>query len=151
VPELLTRGDAERLLRFVAEAESLGGNEPFTGELLEQLGHLVHADWVTYNELDRVRKRNLLLVGRPGDEDEGDDPGPIFWDFVIEAHPVCLQHQLGHTGALKLSDFLTPRELRRTRLLRRLVPPVRHRARAQRPDPVAPLAHEDVPVRPRPG
>ena len=114
----LTRADAERLLDFVAEAETLGGDEPFTGELLAELGKLVEADWVTYNELDRVRKRNLHQVGRPGDEDDGesDEPDSLFWDFVIEAHPVCLRHQLGDTGALKVSDFYTLRELRGTRL-----------------------------------
>jgi DNA-binding CsgD family transcriptional regulator len=113
----LSRSDAEHLLRFVAEAESLGGDEPFTGELLAELGQLVHADWVTYCELDRVRRRHLLSVTRPGDKDDGgDEPGTLFWDFVIEAHPVCLRHQQGFIGALKLSDFLTPRELHQTRL-----------------------------------
>jgi DNA-binding CsgD family transcriptional regulator len=117
----LTGSDAQRLLQFVAEAESLGGDEPFTGELLTELGKLVQADCVTYNELDRVRKRNLLYVGRPGDDDGGelndsDEEKALFWEFVIEAHPVCLRHQQGDSGALKLSDFLTPRELHRTRL-----------------------------------
>lgn len=116
----LTGGDAQRLLHFVAEAESLGGDEPFTGKLLTELGKLVQADCVTYNELDRVRKRNLLYVARPGDEDGGEADGidgdTLFWDFVIEAHPVCLRHQRGDTGALKLSDFLSLRELHRTRL-----------------------------------
>ena len=40
----LARGDAERLLRFVGEAESLGGDQPFTGDLLVELGRLVEAD-----------------------------------------------------------------------------------------------------------
>ncbi len=40
----LARGDAERLLRFVGEAESLGGDHPFTGDLLVELGRLVEAD-----------------------------------------------------------------------------------------------------------
>ena len=56
----LARGDAERLLRFVAEAESIGGDQPFTPDLLVELGRLVEADWVTYAELDRVRRRRLL-------------------------------------------------------------------------------------------
>src|SRR4029450_6580743 len=37
----LARGDAESLLRFVAEAESFGGDHPFSGEFLTQLGRLV--------------------------------------------------------------------------------------------------------------
>jgi hypothetical protein len=40
----LARGDSERLLRFVAEAESFGGDHPFEGEFLTQLGRLVPAD-----------------------------------------------------------------------------------------------------------
>jgi len=78
----------------------------------------VQADWVTYCELDRVRRRNLVAVGRPGDgdEDEGDESDSLFWDFVTEAHPVCLQHQRGDTRALKVSDFYSLRELRKTRL-----------------------------------
>ena len=40
----LARGDAERLLRFVAEAESFGGDHPFAGEFLTELGRLVPAD-----------------------------------------------------------------------------------------------------------
>jgi DNA-binding CsgD family transcriptional regulator len=113
----LTRADAERLLDFVGEAESLGGDEPFTGELLVELGKLVEADYVTYSELDRVRKRSLAQVPRPGDEEEeSGEPDSLFWDFVIEAHPVCLRHQQGHTRALKLSDFYTLRELHKTRL-----------------------------------
>jgi DNA-binding CsgD family transcriptional regulator len=117
VPDL-TRADAERLLDFVAEAETLSGDEPFTGELLVELGKLVQADWVTYCELDRVRKRDLHQVGRPGDEDDGEsaEPDSLFWDFVIEAHPVCLQHQRGDTRALKVSDFYSLRELHKTRL-----------------------------------
>jgi hypothetical protein len=109
VPEL-TKADAERLLDFVSEAETLGGDEPFTGELLVELGRLVQADWVTYCELDRVRKRNLHHVGRPGDEDDGesDASDSLCWDFVMEAHTVCLQHQRGDTRALKVSDFYSP-------------------------------------------
>ncbi len=114
----LTRSDSERLLRFVGEAESLGGDQPFTGDLLVELGRLVEADWVAYNELDRVRRRPLLSVNRPGDEEDavGDDIDAIFWDIVVDEHPVCLRHQQGHFAALKLSDFLSPRKLHRTRL-----------------------------------
>ena len=115
---VLANADAARLLRFVAEAETLGGDQPFTAELLVELGKLVHADAVTYNELDRVRKRGLLHVTRPSDHDgdEDDYDEALFWTFVIEAHPVCLRHQQGYVGALKVSDFLTRRELHASRL-----------------------------------
>lgn len=46
----LARGDEGRILRFVAEAESFGGEHPFEGEFLARLARLVPAD-------DRVHVR----------------------------------------------------------------------------------------------
>jgi DNA-binding CsgD family transcriptional regulator len=112
----LSASDAERLLSFVAEAEHVADDQPFTSDLLVELGRLVEADWVTYCELDRVRKRNLLNVGRRGDPSEGSVEERVFWELVIEEHPVCVQHQRGVIDALKISDFMTLDELRRSRL-----------------------------------
>lgn len=114
MPVLAAR-DAERLLRFVADAERLAGDQLFTPELLVELGELIRADWVTYCELDRVRRRVLLEIGRPGEAEDGvelDDE--VTWRVLLEEHPVCARHQAGQSGALKLSDFLTQRELHRT-------------------------------------
>ena len=44
----LGTGDAEQLLRFIAEAESIGGDQPFTPDLLAERGRLIPADDVTY-------------------------------------------------------------------------------------------------------
>jgi DNA-binding CsgD family transcriptional regulator len=114
----LSRRDAERLLRFVAvaEAESLGDEQPFTPELLVELGGLVEADWVTYCELDRVRLRLISSIGRAGDDYSGEEEiAPhVFWQIVIEEHPVCVQHQRGDFRALKVSDFRTRTQLRRS-------------------------------------
>jgi DNA-binding CsgD family transcriptional regulator len=97
----------------VGEAESLEGDQPFTGELLVELGRLVPADRIAYNELDLVRRRVLVEVARPSDdvlvtEDE------LVWRVLLEEHPICLRHQDGNFSAMKLSDFLTQRELHRT-------------------------------------
>ena len=112
----LARGDAERLLHFVGEAESLGGDDPFTSEVLVELGRLVHADYVTYCELDRVRRRALLSVSRPDDEeDDLEIDDEVVWRVLLEEHPgLCVHQQERHFGAMKLSDFLTQRELHRT-------------------------------------
>jgi hypothetical protein len=113
----LAKGDAERLLRLVAEAESIGGDEPFTEEFLVELGRLVPADLVSYSELDRVQKRRLYEVSRPGDGwDESPADHQVFWELVTKEHPICLRHTQGFFGALKVSDFLTQRQLHRTRL-----------------------------------
>jgi DNA-binding CsgD family transcriptional regulator len=110
-----TRGDLEQLLHFIAEAETIGGGQPFTPDLLAELGRLVRADFVTYSELDRVRRRTILRVVWPDDEDDDlelDDE--LRWRALLEEHPLCVHEQEGHFGAIKLSDFLTQRELHRT-------------------------------------
>jgi DNA-binding CsgD family transcriptional regulator len=105
----------ERLLRLVAEAESLGDDEqPFTSDLLVQLGGIVEADWVGYNELDCVRRRTLFFTLRPGDADDEPLEGDS-WE-IVKDHPVCMAHERGDFRTLKLSDFLTQRELHRTPL-----------------------------------
>jgi DNA-binding CsgD family transcriptional regulator len=111
----LARGDAERLLRFVGEAESLGGDEPFTGDLLVELGRLVRADWIFYVEHDDV-PRHLLEVDRPGDSNEWN--GDCFDDFfAVELYesPIGQRRLQGDFRALRVSDFLTQHELHRTR------------------------------------
>jgi DNA-binding CsgD family transcriptional regulator len=112
LPALSAR-DAEQLLNFVAEAERLGGDQPFTAALLVELGHLVDADWVAYSELDRVRRRALLFVAS-SEEDCVEVEEELVWRVCLEEHPMCVRHQDGHFGAMKLSDFLTRRELHRS-------------------------------------
>jgi DNA-binding CsgD family transcriptional regulator len=114
VPALATR-DAERLIRFIAEAERLGGDDPFTPDLLVELGRLVSSDCVVYSELDRVRQRVRLVFARPEDEDDSvkiDDE--VRWRVLLEEHPLCVHQQEGHFDAMKLSDLMTQRELHRT-------------------------------------
>jgi DNA-binding CsgD family transcriptional regulator len=115
----LTNGDAERLLRFVSEAQSLSGDQPFTPELLVELGRLIEADWVTYHETDYVRRRLLGYVLRPGDDDEDEDEDGDIPDHEWEQmndHPICRQWRHdGRFSALRLSDVISRRELRQSR------------------------------------
>jgi DNA-binding CsgD family transcriptional regulator len=108
----LTAGDAERVLRFVADAAHVGGDEPFTEELLVGLQKLVPADSVAYCEQDRVRERLRHEVMIP-EEDSADAVEVPYWDISAE-HPVCRHHNTGDFRALKLSDFLTLAELHRS-------------------------------------
>jgi len=98
----------ERLLRFVGEAEAIGGDQAFTGDLLVELGGLIEADWVTYHETDFVRRRTLVYVPRPGDEDEDDGVmSDEDWELTSE-HPICRQWRaLGQDMPLRLSDVTT--------------------------------------------
>ena len=110
---MLAARDVERLLRFVADAEDLAGDEPFTPQVLVELGRLVEADEVSYCEQDRVRQRILLGVSRPDAPEFS--PECSYWDIAAE-HPVCAYHNTGDARALKLSDFLTLSQLRRSHL-----------------------------------
>jgi DNA-binding CsgD family transcriptional regulator len=112
VPVLAAR-DAERVLRFVAEAEELVDDDPFPPGVLQALGRLVEADGVGYCEQDRVRKRVRLSVDRPGDD--WSEPSVEYWDIADE-HPVCRRRNAGDFEPLMLSDFLSQRELHRSRI-----------------------------------
>ena len=109
----LAARDVERLLRFVADAEELGGEDPFTPELLAELGKLVTADAVSYCEQDRVRKRHRAHVQRSGDIFTL--PDVSYWDIAHE-HPVCRVHNGGVFNAYMLSDFVSLGRLRRSRV-----------------------------------
>lgn len=122
----LARGDAERLLRFVAEAESFGGDHPFAGEFLTQLGRLVPADWVGYADCAGCCDDGPgPHFHRPGDEGIFSS---LDWPAVrpvSEAeNPVVLRIRQGSFGALKLSDFLSRRELHRTRMYHLVLKPL---------------------------
>ena len=110
---MLVHRDAERILRFVSEAEELGGDHAFTPQFLERLGELVPADQIWYCELDRVRKRDRLTVGRPGDE--GSETEASYWDISHE-YPTCRTHDSGDFRAFKLSDFVSLQKLRQSRI-----------------------------------
>jgi DNA-binding CsgD family transcriptional regulator len=112
----LSANDAERLLRFVNEAEAVGGDHAFTEDLLVELGRLIEADWVTYHETDFVGRRILGYVPRPGDEDD-DDLAMTDEDWeLIHEHPVCSQWRaLGRDVPLRISDVTTRAALHASR------------------------------------
>jgi DNA-binding CsgD family transcriptional regulator len=122
----LARGDAERLLRFVAEAESFGGDHPFEGEFLTQLGGLVPADWVSYAESPPwpAQEGPTLVFYRPGDQHQPiDHIDHEVGRLQLTDDPIMLRIQEGSVAALKLSDFWTRRDLHRTRLYHLLMKP----------------------------
>jgi DNA-binding CsgD family transcriptional regulator len=108
----LRASDLEAVLAFLGEASSVEGPDPFPRPLLESLRRLVPGDQVVYDELDRVRETVLLEEIFPCDNDGPEDP--TYWD-IRDKHPVCRHHEVaGEFHALKISDFLTRSELRRT-------------------------------------
>ena len=118
----LAPGDSERLLRFVAEGESFGGDHPFEGEFLTQLGRLVPADWISYGECSGDGRDPHFV--RQGDEGfaNGIDWAAVM--AVVEAECPVFQHvQQGNFAAVKISDFVSRRELYRTPTFKFLLQP----------------------------
>lgn len=110
---ILSASDAGRVLRFVTDAEGIGGDQPFTPDFLAELGRLVAADWIAYSELDEVRTILLVEIDRPEDDCQIPFPDPL-WHEITDTHPVRVAHRRGYAGALKVSDFLARGALRRS-------------------------------------
>jgi DNA-binding CsgD family transcriptional regulator len=104
----ITGRDAARMLHFVSDAEELGGNDPFPPPVLKQLGRLIPAEWIGYEERDFVGKRCLGQYAHADFE-----PESIAYD--LQDDPL-LRHVLdGHFNATRLNDLLSHNALRQTR------------------------------------
>jgi DNA-binding CsgD family transcriptional regulator len=109
----LGQADLEGVVRFLGEAATLDGPEAFPRSLLAELRRLVPCDSVGYSELDRVHKERIWGEQEPEPKvDTGSELFQGYWRLRHE-HPVCHYHEAtGDFRALKLSDFVTRRELR---------------------------------------
>jgi DNA-binding CsgD family transcriptional regulator len=115
---LTASGDAKRVLRFLSDAEELGGDDPFPARVLEQLGELIPAEWIGYEERDFVGRRCIAQY-------EHADPalcGGI--DFDLRADPVVRHLLDGHFGAIRLSDLLSQHDLKRTQYYSQVLVPL---------------------------
>ena len=110
----LRNSDLEATLAFLAEANSIDAPEPFPRSLLAALRRLVPGDFVSYCELDRVRRLPLWSDNYPVIEnDDVEGELEIYWRLRHQ-HPVCRHgDETGDFSARKISDFLSRAELRR--------------------------------------
>jgi DNA-binding NarL/FixJ family response regulator len=120
----LSEHDASALLAFVSELRALEDPLPFPLRLVAGLRSLIAADGVFYSELNPVERRSILQVWHEADgedrlfwgEDETYNPDEdLFWS-LRDTHPLCGYRSSSDdwTTALKVSDFVTLREFRRT-------------------------------------
>jgi DNA-binding CsgD family transcriptional regulator len=109
----LTARDAERALHFVAEAEELASDAPFSCAFLQELARLVHADWAGYTECD-ARRRMLVCNNHPDFEELSRN---VDYDERVAGteSPLKRYYMNGHHGSVALSDVLPRRALRTTR------------------------------------
>jgi DNA-binding CsgD family transcriptional regulator len=109
--EKLSRRDLQEVLAFLEIAYGASSEDPFPPDVLESLSSLVPCDEVSFTELDRPRKTVIRGVWHRRDG-PGSGPGmETFWRLVHE-HPLCAQTVCGRFEALKISDFVTSRDLR---------------------------------------
>ncbi len=112
--QALDATDLGRIVRFLGEVGEIEGEEPFPSEFLAALRRLVPCDSVTFSELDRLHERGLGYIEDP--VWEGPEPEVSYWDIRHE-HPVSHHEDLtGDFGARRLSDCVTSRALRRSRI-----------------------------------
>ena len=117
----LRSADLQGVLGFVRAADELDSDEPFPSVLLDRLASLVCCDDVSYCEIDRTRSEVTFLAATASAP-----PGPpedVYWATVHE-HPIR-NHRLrtGALRALKIYDFVTPRQLRRTQFYADFIDP----------------------------
>jgi DNA-binding CsgD family transcriptional regulator len=140
----LPAADLQATLAFVREAEAVTDPEPFPTKLLDVLRGLVPSDTVGFCEQDRVREREVYFEGctraREVDAAAPLDFERIFW-LLRHQSPIVIHHeQTGDFGPIKLSDFVTRRELHRVEIHRDFFRPcgIEHRLVVGLP---APLSH----------
>jgi DNA-binding CsgD family transcriptional regulator len=117
----LSRADYSALLDFVHDASELvGGPDVFPRPVLTRLARLIPNDELGYWEFDLTRKRVLkgvsTVVEYPIPRSVLDER---FWRIAFPIHPVCrYQRRTRDFSAVKLTDFMTLRQLRRTQVYR---------------------------------
>ena len=102
--------------RFLAEAAtSWSDDEPFPEPVLAALRDVVPCDDVAFSELDRVRevvRAGTVFPSRV----QWPEPEVTYWEIRHE-HPGCHRHETtGDWSAHRVTDFITHRQLRRSRI-----------------------------------
>jgi DNA-binding CsgD family transcriptional regulator len=127
--QTLRAADLQATLAFVREAEATTGPDPFPTELLDTLRELVPSDTVGYCEQDRALGRQLHYEGCARARELAAAAAPLQMERVMwllkNQSPIVVHHErTGDFGPIKLSDFLTRRELHRLELHRDLFRPL---------------------------
>lgn len=111
----LRERDWQAILGFLRAADAVTGHQPFPVVLLDSLRRILRSDSAGFDELDRKEKVFFSHVACPVLKAGFDDD----WDFwaVVDDHPLCrYQRNSIDRSAVKLSDLLTGRQLRSSRV-----------------------------------
>lgn len=105
--------DFDRTLELVREAAGADGEQPFEEPLIHRLMRLVPADWAGYYEFRIGDPVNLYEASSRTEPDDFDWTAPQNREAVL-SWPLLDERRGRARTALKLSDFLTGRALRRS-------------------------------------
>lgn len=106
----LRHSDLRLLLAFVADCYKLREFEDFAQHLVDVLPKLISAEHVTYNEMDPHKGKSHNYVNTP---ELATPAAGDLWEQHMHDHPVLTYIvQTGDCQAVRISDFLTQRQLR---------------------------------------
>jgi len=109
----LPSGDLEALLAFVAEIYRFGDLSTFRPRMVRSLRALIPSDQVMCVEID-LRRQTMIGVSEPADA-LAIGPG-LNYPRLVAQSPLLKSYRRGRGSAVKLSDFVTQSELRRTEI-----------------------------------
>ncbi|HXK02050.1 MAG TPA: LuxR C-terminal-related transcriptional regulator [Verrucomicrobiae bacterium] len=104
--------DLNAAARFVRDVSAARGLEQFIAFVLDEMPRLVRSEMTSYNEIDLREGRSVNWVS-PAQPEERHEA----WLRVMHQHPIVALAQSGPLDrAHRLSDFMTPTQLRNTAL-----------------------------------
>ncbi|MHB1006623.1 MAG: response regulator transcription factor [Chloroflexota bacterium] len=109
--ERLRQRDFLAVLRFLHEVYAIQEVERFPEQVGSALGTLVANDYFMYAEVDLQTRKTVFATSQPP-LDSLVPNFPEVFERVGHENPLLTAHQ-GHPGALKISDFLSQRQLLR--------------------------------------
>jgi DNA-binding CsgD family transcriptional regulator len=104
-----SRRDVRDALALIHVASSAEGPEPFAKPVVESLARLVPGEIVGYNERELLSHRLLAAAETPA-VDTPPDVVDAVSTFCAE-YPLSILRRSSEPGALKISDFVSPRQL----------------------------------------
>lgn len=121
--ERLRSKDTRHVLNFLQDLYTLREKQAFTSHLVSSLPGLIPADAYTYNEMDQARGQASYKLW-PQDFTPIKDAPEILGRFASQI-PMHAHWDRGDGQALKISDFLSPREFKKKDIYNEFYRPMR--------------------------
>jgi DNA-binding CsgD family transcriptional regulator len=104
----LSHSDLEGVLTFLSRCDAFPDTDSLRHGMLLALADLIPCDTNAYNEVDRATGEPYWIVEPSDSMERADHDAFVRW---VGQHPIVSHHAAHGGSAVKLSDFLTRREL----------------------------------------